>query len=113
MKPSLQSDIWRIKMSQVGSSHCGLVVTNLTGIHEDVGSIPGLAQWVKDPPLSWPVVWAADSAQSWCCYICIGIISTFHLKNVNMESILPQVLIQRVGVESISLDSLYELENTY
>ena len=33
------------------SSHCGSAVTNRTSILEDVGLIPCLAQWVKDPVL--------------------------------------------------------------
>ena len=33
------------------SSHYGSEVTNPTGIHEVVRSIPGLAQWVKDTAL--------------------------------------------------------------
>jgi len=33
------------KKKEDGSSHCGLVVTNLTSVH--AGSIPGLAQWVN------------------------------------------------------------------
>ena len=33
------------------SSHCGLAVMNPISIYEDVGSIPGPAQWVKDPAL--------------------------------------------------------------
>ena len=39
-----------IKMPS-GSFHHGSVVTNMTSIHEDTGSIPSLAQWAQDPVL--------------------------------------------------------------
>ena len=43
-----------------GRSHCGSAVMNPTRIHEDTGSIPGLAQRFKDLVLLRAVVWAGD-----------------------------------------------------
>ena len=48
----------------------GTVETNLTSIHEDVGSFPGLTQWVMDLALPWAVVEVTDVTRILCCCDC-------------------------------------------
>ena len=55
-KDKIQYLLKEIKMIQTQTPYCGAAETNPTSIPEDDGSIPGLAQRVKDLVLLWAVV---------------------------------------------------------
>ena len=52
-------------MNKVGVPFVAQWVMNPNGIHEDVGSIPGPTELVKNPVLPWAAVWAPIRPLSW------------------------------------------------
>ena len=65
-----KASLFCIIKTHIGSSYCGSVETNLTSILKDAGSIPGLAQWVKDLALLQTAVEVTNKACIPRCYGC-------------------------------------------
>ena len=58
------------KKKRTGVPFVAQWLMNPARIHEDVGLVPGHAQWVKDLAFPGAVVYIADSAWILCCCSC-------------------------------------------
>ena len=91
------------KYERCWSSHCGSVVTDLARIHEDAGSIPGLAQWIKDLAF-WQLQWRLQMWLGCCVAMAVvqagscGFDSTPSLRTSICRGCSPKIKIKKRGI---------------